>query len=71
MGLPPLDWVAEEDLVYDPTANMLHRPSCPHASRIRSPQPVPARAALRLIWAPTVCDCRPDVTLALGYHDAG
>ena len=65
MGLPPLRWVAEEDLIYDSATNTLHRPGCPHASTVTSPRPVPAHGALQLVWAPTLCDCRPDVTLAL------
>ena len=27
MGLPPLRWVAEEDLIYDSATNTLHRPA--------------------------------------------
>jgi N12 class adenine-specific DNA methylase len=27
-------------------------------------------AALQLVWAPTICDCQPDVTLALSHADA-
>jgi hypothetical protein len=27
---------------------------------------VPAGSALELVWAPRMCDCGPDVTLALG-----
>jgi hypothetical protein len=69
MGLPPLHWVAEEDLVYDAAANTLHRPGCPQARTVSSPRAVPAHAALQLVWAPTLCDCRPDVTLALGHAE--
>ena len=41
MGLPPLRWVAEEDLIYDSATNTLHRPSCSRASTLTSPRPVP------------------------------
>ena len=64
--LAPLRWVAEEDLIYDATSRTLHRPACPRlrgATRVMS---VPARSALELIWAPTICACGPDVTLSLG-----
>ena len=67
MGLPPLRWVAEEDLIYDSATNTLHRPGCPHASTVTSPRPVPAHGALQLVWAPTLCDCQPDVTIALSH----
>lgn len=70
MGLPPLNWVAEEDLIYDTATNTLHRPDCRHASTVASARPVSAHAALQLVWAPTLCDCQPDVTLALGHSDA-
>jgi hypothetical protein len=30
--LPPLHWLAHEDLVYNREANELHRPSCPRAA---------------------------------------
>ena len=55
MGLPPLRWVAEEDLIYDSATNTLHRPDCPHASTVTSPRPVSAHGALQLVWAPTLC----------------
>ncbi|HUA03826.1 MAG TPA: hypothetical protein VMB27_07990 [Solirubrobacteraceae bacterium] len=71
MGLPPLRWVAEEDLIYDSTTNTLHRPDCAHASTVASPRALPAHAALQLVWAPTLCRCQPDVTLALSHADAG
>lgn len=32
MSLPPLRWIADEPLVYDPGTRELHRPSCPKAS---------------------------------------
>ena len=70
MGLPPLRWVAEENLIYDSATNTLHRPGCPHASTVTSPRPVSAHGALQLVWAPTLCDCQPDVTLALSHADA-
>lgn len=65
--LPPLRWVAEEDLVYDPGTRTLHRPGCPLArDRHAAAQPLAAGAALELVWAPRLCECRPDTTLALG-----
>jgi len=65
-ALSPLRWVAEEDLVYDPRANTPHRPGCPSIAGIEVPTSVPMRSALELVWAPRLCGCRPDVTLALG-----
>jgi len=70
MGLPPLRWVAEEDLIYDSATNTLHRPDCPRASAVVSPRPVSAYGALQLVWAPTICACGPDVTAALSHADA-
>jgi hypothetical protein len=70
MGLPPLSWVAEENLIYDSATNTLHPPDCPHASTVTPPRPVSARAALQLVWAPTLCGCGPDVTLALSHTEA-
>jgi hypothetical protein len=70
MGLPPLRWVAEENLIYDTATNALHPPGWPHASPVTSPRPVPAPAALQLVSATTLCDCQPDVTLALSDADA-
>jgi hypothetical protein len=63
--LPPLRWIAEEDLLYDPDTNTLHRPDCPCARATTRPTRIPARSALELIWAPTICACQPDVTLGL------
>jgi hypothetical protein len=34
--LPPLRWVAEEDLIYDATSRTLHRPACPRLRARRS-----------------------------------
>lgn len=71
MALPPLHWVTqEENLVYAAAANTLHRPGCPKANTIRSPVAIPAHTALQLVWAPTLCDCRPDVMLALTRTEA-
>jgi hypothetical protein len=53
-------------MIYDPATNTLHRPDCRHAGEITAPQRVAADQALELVWAPLLCDCRPDVTLALG-----
>jgi hypothetical protein len=64
--LPPLRWIAEEDLIYDATSRTLHRPACPHLRGATLVTSVPARSTLELIWAPTICACRPDVTLSLG-----
>lgn len=69
MGLPPLRWVANEDLIYDSARNTLHRSSCPHASTVASPRLVCARTALQLVWAPVLCNCQPYVTLALSHAD--
>jgi len=65
-SLRPLRWVAEENLIYDPNSRTLHRPSCPLARRTQGAASLPAGSALELVWAPRMCDCRPDVTLALG-----
>ena len=66
-SLPPLSWVAEQDLIYDPATNTLHRPDCRHVATIAAPRPLPAHAALELVWAPIICACRPDVTLSLSH----
>ena len=63
-SLPALRWVAEEELVYDAATNTLHRPGCAQAVAIPTTTSVPAGASLELVWAPRVCECRPDVTLA-------
>ena len=66
-ALPPLRWVAEENLVYDPATRTLHRRGCPLARELQATaQALAAGAALELVWAPRMCECRPDVTLALG-----
>lgn len=66
-GLAPLRWLAEEDLVFEPVSETLHRPECP---RLRGGEPVQALASgavLERVMAPGVCaECRPDVTLTLG-----
>ncbi len=64
--LSPLRWIAGEDLVYDATSRTLHRPACPRLRGATLVTSVPARSALELIWAPTICACGPDVTLSLG-----
>ena len=64
--LPPLRWVAEEDLVYDAASHTLHRPECPRIGEAAGMVGVPARSALELIWAPHICECGPDVTLGVG-----
>ncbi|HEY5260852.1 MAG TPA: hypothetical protein VIJ33_01940 [Solirubrobacteraceae bacterium] len=61
--------MAEEDLVYDSDANALHRPDCRLLRAAGATRRVPARSALELTWAPIMCQCRPDVTLALGGDD--
>jgi hypothetical protein len=63
--LPPLQWIAEERLVYDDAANEVHRPACPRAGA--GAVELERGAAVRLVWAPTTCPvCQPDVTLGLG-----
>ena len=64
-ALAPLSWVAEEDLLYDPESRTLHRPGCLLARRSHSSRPVLAGSVLTLVWAPRMCECGPDVTLAL------
>jgi hypothetical protein len=64
-ALAPLSWVAEEDLLYDPESRTLHRPGCLLARRSHSSRPVPAGSVLTLVWAARMCECGPDVTLAL------
>jgi hypothetical protein len=66
-SLPPLRWVAEQDLIYDPATNTLHRSGCRHVATIAAPRPLPAHAALEIVWAPIICACRPDVTLSLSH----
>jgi hypothetical protein len=70
MGLPLLRWVAEEDLIYDSATNTLHRSDYPHARTVASPRPVSANGARQLVWAPTIRDCRPHVTITLSHADA-
>ena len=65
-SLPPLRWVAGEDLLYEPAANTLHRPGWRQLSNPDASTTLPAGASLSLVWAPIFCECRPDVTLALG-----
>ena len=64
-SLPPLRWVAEEDLLYEPATNTLHRPGCRQLSDPDASTTLPAGSSLSLVWAPVICDCRPDITLAL------
>jgi hypothetical protein len=64
-ALRPLRWVAQEDLIYDSDSRILHRPSCPRAPGTQGSR-LPAGSALELVWAPRICACGPDVTLALG-----
>lgn len=64
-ALAPLSWVAEEDLLYDPESRTLHRPGCLLERRSHSSRPVLAGSVLALVWAPRMCECGPDVTLAL------
>ena len=48
--LPPLRWVAEEDLVYDPATRTLHRPGCLLARELPpTARALAAGAALELI----------------------
>jgi hypothetical protein len=64
--LPPLRWVAEEDLIYDASSRTLHRSACPRLHDPTLLTSVPAGSALELVWAPTICACGPDVTVGLG-----
>ena len=64
-ALRPLRWIAEEDLRYDPDSRTLHRPSCARGHRTQGSR-LRAGSALELVWAPRMCECGPDVTLALG-----
>lgn len=65
-SLSALRWVAEEDLLYERASNTLHRPGCRRLGGGEGSVVVAAGEALWLVWAPVMCDCRPDVTLALG-----
>jgi hypothetical protein len=65
-SLPALRWVAGEDLLYERSSNTLHRPGCRQAGGGEGSVAVAAGEALWLVWAPVLCECRPDVTLALG-----
>ena len=65
-ALAPLRWAAEEDLLYDPWSRTLHRPSCHVARECQPVRSVPAGSAVELVWAPRMCECGSDVTLALG-----
>jgi hypothetical protein len=64
--LPPLRWIAEEDLIYDASSRTLHRSACPRLHDLTLLTSVPAGSALELVWAPTICACGPDVTVGLG-----
>ncbi|MGO9957773.1 MAG: hypothetical protein ACLP50_17675 [Solirubrobacteraceae bacterium] len=64
--LPPLRWIAQEELVYDQAARTLHRSSCPRLRDVTNPTRIPTGTALELVWAPEFCTCGPDVTLGLG-----
>jgi hypothetical protein len=65
-SLPPQRWLAEEDLLYHPATNTLHRWGCSQLSNPDASTMLPAGASLSLVWAPVICGCHPDVTLALG-----
>jgi hypothetical protein len=65
VSLRPVRRVAGERLCYDPAANELHRSSCPWAPAIS--EELECGDALELAWAPRLCRCTPDVTLALGH----
>ena len=64
-SLAPLRWVAEEDLRYEPHANTLHRAACDRLRDHETSVLIAAGSSLRLVWAPKMCRCGPDVTLAL------
>jgi hypothetical protein len=61
-----LRWIAEEELVYDVATNTMHRPGCDRLAASQGLTSVAAGGSLELVWAPRLCGCRPDVTLALG-----
>lgn len=71
-GLRALRWLAEEDLVYEPETETLHRPDCRRLVSPETAQALPAGSALDRVNAPRICECRPDVTLQLGtaWRDA-
>jgi len=64
-SLAPLRWVAEEDLRYEPHANTLHRAACDRLRDREASVLIAVGSSLRLVWAPKMCRCGPDVTLAL------
>jgi hypothetical protein len=63
--------VAQEDLLYEPGSNTLHRRGCRRAGGGEGNVALGTGEALWLVWAPAMCECRPDVTLALGAGSAG
>ena len=65
-SLAPLRWVAEEDLRYEPHANTLHRAACDRVRDREASVLIAVGSSLHLVWAPKMCRCGPDVTLALG-----
>jgi hypothetical protein len=65
-SLAPLRWVAQEELLYERSSNTLHRLSCGRVGSRDGLEVVPAGAPLWLVRAPRLCECGPDVTLALG-----
>jgi hypothetical protein len=64
-ALRPLRWIAEEEVIYHPDSRTLHRPSCELAHTTQGSR-LPEGSALELVWAPRMCECGPEVTLALG-----
>ncbi|MGH2910133.1 MAG: hypothetical protein ACRDK8_12650 [Solirubrobacteraceae bacterium] len=65
-GLRALRWLAEEDVVYEPETETLHRPDCQRLLSPEAAQALSAGSALDRVNAPRICECRPDVTLQLG-----
>jgi hypothetical protein len=65
-SVPRLRWVAQEDLLYEPGSNTLHRRGCRRAGGGEGNVALGTGEALWLVWAPAMCACRPDLTLALG-----
>lgn len=63
--MPALRWIAQEELVYDVAANTLHRADCPRRNTAGLERQLSAGSALELVWAPRMCECGPNVTLAL------
>jgi hypothetical protein len=64
-GLTPLRWLADEDLVYEPATETLHRAGCRRLVSPETARALAAGTALERMTAPRFCECRPDVTTTL------